>query len=267
MTWTRFVAIGDSFTEGLDDPASDGRHHGWADRLANSLAESTPNLEYANLAIRGRRLPQIVDEQLPAALRMRPDLISLVGGVNDALRPKWDITVTSDLLEYAVGSARDRGADVILVAFGDPSKRSRTLGTVGNRMAQFRETILDLGDRHHCYVVDLWDARVFDDPRVWSLDRLHLNAIGHDRVAQAALEVLGRGDDSWREPPPPATPPGRVETLRSDAAWIKTHLAPWVARRVRGQSSGDEVAPKRESCGPITQGPRRLVDGVTRIHR
>ncbi|MEI8084123.1 MAG: SGNH/GDSL hydrolase family protein, partial [Actinomycetes bacterium] len=126
MSWTRYVALGDSFTEGLDDPAPDGRHHGWADRLANSLAERTPGLEYANLAIRGRKLPQIIDEQVPAALAMRPDLVSLGGGVNDVLRPKWDITLAAELMEHGTQLIRESGADAILIVVGDPTKRSRT---------------------------------------------------------------------------------------------------------------------------------------------
>ena len=54
--WRRYVATGDSFTEGLSDPAGDGDHwRGWADRLAESLARLAgpdAGFEYANLAIR-----------------------------------------------------------------------------------------------------------------------------------------------------------------------------------------------------------------------
>ncbi|MEI6624233.1 MAG: SGNH/GDSL hydrolase family protein [Actinomycetes bacterium] len=255
MSWRRYVALGDSFTEGLDDPAPDGRHHGWADRMANSLAELTPELEYANLAIRGRKLPQIIDEQLPVALSMRPDLVSLVGGVNDVLRPKWDLALASDLMNRGTRMIRESGADVILIVVGDPSKRSRTLGTLAGRLERYRDAIVDIADRQGCYVADLWGAEVFDDPRVWSVDRLHLNGIGHDRVARAVLQVLGYGDDSWREPLPPAVPPSRLQTVRGDAQWIKTHLAPWVARRVRGQSSGDNVTAKRQEPGPVDRPP------------
>ena len=97
---TSFVALGDSFTEGLDDPylADDqstpvgpaagkgaGDFRGWADRLAEYLAEShAPRLRYANLAIRGRRIDQVVEEQVPMALEMKPDLVSFAAGVNDA---------------------------------------------------------------------------------------------------------------------------------------------------------------------------------------
>src|SRR5512142_2623698 len=96
MVWRNFVAMGDSFTEGLDDPYPDGTYRGWADLVAARLAvESGPDFRYANLAIRGKVLDQLVDEQLDPTLAMRPDLISVAAGGNDVLRPVLD---THDLV-------------------------------------------------------------------------------------------------------------------------------------------------------------------------
>ena len=100
--WQRYVAVGDSFTEGIGDIGPDGVPRGWADRFAEELAVRNPDLQYANLAVRGRRMRSIVAEQLPAALRAEPDLISLVGGVNDVLRPTWSLLAVSDALEGGV---------------------------------------------------------------------------------------------------------------------------------------------------------------------
>src|ERR1700712_3009068 len=90
--WSRYVAIGDSFTEGIGDPEpqSPGGHRGWADRVAEGLAEGTDDFAYANLAIRGRLLNQIADEQVDAALELKPDLISVSAGGNDIIRPGTD---------------------------------------------------------------------------------------------------------------------------------------------------------------------------------
>ena len=79
-----FVALGDSFTEGVGDPYPDGTgdrgsHHpglcyrGWADRFAERLAAERlaadrPGLRYANLAVRGRLLGQVAAEQVPRAV-------------------------------------------------------------------------------------------------------------------------------------------------------------------------------------------------------
>jgi lysophospholipase L1-like esterase len=164
-TWHRFVAVGDSFTEGLEDRLPYGGHRGWADRVAQRMAERTDNFTYANLAVRGRKLEDIVRNQLPQAIDMDPDLISIAGGVNDMLRPKWDMTVSGALLEEGVLAARDSGADVLLFAFGNIARRSRALGTVTARLAEYREITLALAEEHDCYVVDFWPETVFDDSR------------------------------------------------------------------------------------------------------
>ena len=135
-TWQRYIALGDSFTEGLTDPepGSADAFRGWADRLAGHLAAASPSggIEYANLAIRGRLLPQVLVEQVPAALAAQPDLVSLVAGGNDLLRPGADPDRLAADLEAAVVSFRSAGADVLLVTGVDPRQtpiiRRRTPG-------------------------------------------------------------------------------------------------------------------------------------------
>ncbi len=251
MSWTRYVAIGDSFTEGLEEPGPMNRHRGWADRLAESLAQRDVSVEYANLAIRGRCLPQIIHEQLPVAIAMQPDLISIAGGVNDVLRPRWSLDQAAELIHTGVISAQASGADVLLVVFGDASRRSRTLGTVTSRLQQYREILLGVAHEQQCYVVDFWAETVFDDPRFWADDRLHFGPLGHERVALAAEEALGLGTSPWREPLPARTRPTFGQTLRSDVVWTGQHLAPWFGRRLQRKSSGDQVAAKRPRLQPV----------------
>ncbi len=251
MTWHRFVAIGDSFTEGLDDRADNGRHHGWADRVAATIAVDNPEFQYANLAIRGRKLDSIIADQLPVAIEMEPDLISIGGGVNDALRPHWDVTQTRDRLEGGVIEARASGADVLLFAFGDSSRRSRTLGVVSSRLRAYREVVHDIAIEHDCYLVDFWNESIFDDRRFWADDRLHANDLGHERVAEMVVTTLGLGQFDWRAPLPPAPPRTRFDALISDARWTGEHLVPWVARHLRGRSSGDGITAKRPHFEPI----------------
>ena len=250
-TWHKFVAVGDSFTEGLEDRRPYGRHRGWADRVAELLAERTDNFTYANLAVRGRKLDDIVGNQLPLALEMEPDLISLAGGVNDLLRPKWDASRSADLLEEGVIKARDSGADVLVFAFGNLERRSRALGTVTPRLAEYREITLALAEEHDCFVVDFWPETVFDDSRFWAEDRLHLNELGHERVGNIVATSLELGEYDWREPLPAAHPRGLVQTIRDDIEWTGRYLAPWLTRRIRRQSSGDEVQAKRPVLSPL----------------
>lgn len=242
----RFVAIGDSFTEGLeDDCGGDGRHIGWADRVARRLAEGRPDFEYANLAIRGRMLNPILAEQLPAAVAMEPDLITIAGGVNDVLRPRWDLSGMLSEWDEGLRSARSGGARVIIVTFGQPSGRSRALGSIEARLRTYREGLLALARQHGCDVVDFWFASVFDDPRFWAADRLHLNSVGHERVSHAVLEYLGFDVPDWLAPLPAEDPASALARARGDAVWIGSHLAPWIGRRLIGRSSGDGITAKR----------------------
>lgn len=249
-----YVALGDSFTEGLDDPRGDGSYRGWADRVAEALAAEQPGFRYANLAVRGRLVGDIVREQVPAAVRMRPALVSLVGGVNDILRPRVDLATVGLQLEDAVRRLRESGADVLLLVGVDPSRRSRLMQRLMPRIHTLNEIVETTAAAYGCRVASLWQAEVFDDERLWSLDRLHLSTEGHRRVAAAVLESLGHGDDAWREPLPVAAagaPPSRGQALRADARWARQHFGPWLARRVQGKSSGDGVTAKRPDLTPL----------------
>jgi hypothetical protein len=126
--WSTYVAVGDSFTEGMSDPdpETDDAYIGWADRLAESLSdlaqmEHLP-FHYANLAVRGRMLSDVVGPQLDRALSMSPDLVSIVGGGNDLLRPSVDTNALMDTIEQAVIRARQSGADVLLATPVDPQQ-------------------------------------------------------------------------------------------------------------------------------------------------
>ena len=248
--WRRYVAVGDSFTEGLEDPGTAGRHRGWADRVAQRLALETDGFEYANLAIRGRLLNPILTEQLPQALGMDPDLISIAGGVNDVLRPRWDLASMVRDWDVALGDAAASGATVVIITFGQLTRRSRALGSVQARLAGYREELLRLAKVHGAEVVDFWYARVFDDPRMWAPDRLHLNSIGHERVADAVLEKLGYPVPDWLAPLPPQQV-SPLATFGSDVSWVTGHLTPWLGRRMLGRSSGDGIRPKRPRPAPV----------------
>jgi lysophospholipase L1-like esterase len=248
--WRRYIALGDSFTEGLSDPAPErpGQFRGWADRLADHIAAAAPDadVEYANLAIRGRLLRQVVDEQVPIALEAEPDLVSLVAGGNDLMRPGSDPDAHAAILEDAVRRLRATGADVLL-ATGVDTRKTPILKRVRGKVAIFNAHVWSIAARNDAVVLDQWGADWILDWRLWDTDRIHLTAEGHRRIALAAAATLGLpgSDDDWRTPLPPADPRPLRAAVAEDAAWMRGFVAPWIGRRLRGRSSGDGRAPKR----------------------
>ncbi|GEN79961.1 SGNH/GDSL hydrolase family protein [Actinotalea fermentans] len=279
--WRRYVALGDSFTEGLWDVpdgvdpavrASAGDVgalvevpcRGWADLLAAHLAERSAAdggagdgrddepFRYANLAVRGRLLGPIVREQVPAAVELGPDLVSLVGGGNDILRPGVDPDALAAMLEGAVAGLRAAGVDVLL-ATGFDTVHSPVIRRTRGRTAVFNAHVWTIANRHGAHVLDMWGMRSLHDWRMWADDRIHLTTDGHRRVAQAALVALGLppDDERWDDPLAPLPPLPRAARVRADAAWLRTHASPWLARRLHGRSSGDARAPKRPTLEPV----------------
>lgn len=244
----RFVAIGDSITEGLQDPYLDGTMRGWADRVADVLA-AEPGFTYANLAVRGRKLDRVVGEQVPAALTMitgEDTLVSFHAGANNILRPGYDPAEVSRLYEDAVAQLVATGATVIVFTVQESRGPDTRLRREWNRrFGAFNAMVREVGQRQGAVVMDGAGVEVFYDPRMLARDRLHLSHEGHRRVAAAVLERLGLPHDTdWRDP----LPPGSTESVWRDrartAAWLALFVIPWLLRRATGKSSGDGREPK-----------------------
>ena len=254
-TWGSFVAVGDSFTEGMmDDVGADGRYIGWADRVAYHLAGLDPNLEYANLAVRGKLIAEIAEEQVPRACQMRPDLVSIGGGINDAMRRQFDVSTLATHLDRSVRKLRATGADVLIFAFGDPSRRSSVMGTLHDRLRTLNTATRHIAGAYGATVVDFWGVSAFDPDEMWDEDRLHLSPLGHRLVTAAVLESLGVGDDRWRTPRSWSRP-NALRRSASHLRWARQHGLPWAARRVRGRSSGDGVIAKRPELRQVLPHP------------
>lgn len=257
-TWERFVAIGDSYTEGMVDahPTLEDTYVGWADRLAARLAheatvESRP-FGYANLAIRGRQIDDVVGRQLEDALALTPDLVSLCAGGNDILRPKVSQEQVRDMLEEAVVAIRETGADVLLTT-GPFIQWQPIVGMINGRLAEFTANVWGIAQKHGAYVNDIWSMRALRDARMWGPDRIHLSSEGHTRIAAKAAWTLGlpNEDFSWATPLPEADPLTRLASVQANREWAMTHLRPWVRRRIEGRSSGDGRSPKRPEVLPF----------------
>ncbi|MEO8931454.1 MAG: SGNH/GDSL hydrolase family protein [Lacisediminihabitans sp.] len=248
--WSRYVAIGDSFTEGIGDPepASPGGFRGWADRVAEVLGEGTEDLAYANLAIRGRLLQQILDEQIEPALQLRPDLITISAGGNDIIRPNTDPDDVAARLETGVERLRSDGATVVL--FNGPDiGLTPVLGRVRGKVAIYNENLRAIAARHDLVMADMWALRELKDPRMWAPDRLHFSPIGHTTVARMVLDALNIENELEPYSPEPLPPRPWRQARVEDMGWAREYLVPWVIRRIRHQSSGDGISPKRPGEG------------------
>lgn len=252
VPWASYLALGDSFTEGLWDPYPQfpDRQRGWADILAARLAERRRDagedpLRYANLAIRGRKLRAILAEQLPRAVEMKPDLVSLIGGGNDFLRAGTDADVLARNLEHAVVRLREAGIDVLL-GTGVDVVDSPLIKVTRGRVAIYNATIWSIARRHGAYVLDQWGMRSLMDWRMWSDDHIHLTPEGHRRVAQAALVGLDLepDDPEWDDPLTPLPPTPAIDRAKQNALWMRNHVLPWAGRHLRGRSTGDDRLPK-----------------------
>jgi lysophospholipase L1-like esterase len=213
-----FAALGDSFTEGLNDRLPDGSYRGWADRFADMVSAHQPGLRYANLAVRGKLLREVASEQVPRAVEMAPDLVSLAAGGNDILRPRADPDALAATLDQCVGALRGAGCRVLVFTGFDPSAFP-VLRMLRGKTAAFNMYLRAIAEAHDCDVVDLWSMRVLTDPRLWSADRLHLTPEGHRRVALRVCEVAGvPASDDWRAPLPSACGPAPAPVATAAAA-------------------------------------------------
>ncbi|WP_207345958.1 SGNH/GDSL hydrolase family protein [Arthrobacter sp. E3] len=244
--------MGDSFTEGIGDPepSSPNGYRGWADRVAEELSRTSTDFKYANLAIRGRLLGQILDQQLQPALELKPDLISISAGGNDLIRPGADPDALAERLDAAVERMTAAGATVLLLN-GPDIRDTPVLGMVRGKVAIYNENLRTIAARHDAIVGDIWSLRQLRDTRMWADDRLHFSTLGHHTIAIMALQTLNVPNTLVPFEPPPL-PPQKWQTARSgDLVWAKEFLVPWVLRRLRHQSSGDGIMPKRPTPGPV----------------
>ncbi|MFI9045322.1 SGNH/GDSL hydrolase family protein [Streptomyces sp. NPDC053427] len=251
----RYVALGDSQTEGLGDGDDIVGLRGWADRLAEHLAPHNPGMTYANLAVRGCLAGQVHAEQLAPALALRPGLATVVAGVNDLLRPRFDADEVAGHLEEMFAALTAQGARVATLTFPDLARITPLARPLGPRIGALNDRIRRVARHHGVAVAETAHHPVVTDPRLWSPDRLHAAPLGHQRIAAAvahALDLPG-SDDTWTHPlPPPATPPPTGwQATAAELRWAAAFLGPWLGRRVRGRSSGDGRTAKRPHLLPV----------------
>lgn len=254
MGFTRYVAIGDSQTEGLWDGDDTTGLAGFADRLAIMVDDHYPGLLYANLAVRGRRVAEVLEEQLPGALSMQPDLVTVCVGMNDVIRPGRSFgRALADLDELYVRLARS-GTTVATTTFPDITRILPIGRLLATRVERINGVIAAAARRHGFALVDLYRAESMTDPATWSPDRVHGSAHGHRLFAEAAAEALQLPGSNHDWAGVVGVPAGRSSLLtvsRSQLLWTQNMLMPWLWRHLRGVSSGDGRAARRPQLQPV----------------
>ena len=249
ISYRRYVAIGDSSTEGLEDPDGNGGYIGFADRLAQHIADGQEEpLEYANLGIRSYRMHEIRCTQLDDALAMKPDLVSVFGGVNDVLAARCDFDALRAEFVIVFGELRRAGSTVITFTMPDPAAINPLAARLRERVSKLNAIIRSEAEAWDVLLVDFESYPVAVDPRLWFDDRLHGNTLGHIRVAAALAWRLGiaGADDSWTGPLGEELSPRRpLERLSSDLEWARHYLAPWLGKGIRRLPRGLGIERKR----------------------
>jgi lysophospholipase L1-like esterase len=251
-TARRYVAIGDSFTEGVGD------HHralpngvrGWADRVAEQLAKHEPGWEYVNLAVRSKRLRHIVGDQLQRALELQPTLITVYAGGNDLLDLGTNIDTLLAQYEEMVAQLAATGARLLLFT-GYEVPLPGPLRAFKRRNDQYNAGVRRIADTYGATVVDYWAFEELRDRRMWASDRMHLSKAGHKYVAIQVLEILGVPHSIRLKPRAPLPRRSGVEWERAQRRWAHDWVFPLIGRKIRRVTLGDDLHPRWPAPVPV----------------
>ena len=244
LRYNRFLALGDSMTEGMSDEIRNGKYRGWADRTAEVMAANWDGFTYANFAVRGKLVAQVVADQIPAALQFiegPSTLVSFHAGANDVIRPKYDPEKTISTYNSGVDKLVKSNASLMLFCvLEDTGARTKAAKIWQERFALFNENVRKKATEVGAILFDPNLDAFWQDTRFIDADRLHLNSEGHRRVAEAVLARFDLPHDpNWNKPLPPARPDSILKKVWINLKWFITFAIPWMIRRLRGRSSGD----------------------------
>ncbi len=243
----RYVALGDSLTEGLGDRDfwSNRQNKGWADRfavlIAAELSAENRRLDYANLAVRSRRAESILTEQVKRAIELRPDLVTLMAGANDLWRPTGKLTKLEHLFREAIEGLQSSGVRIVLATTIRPNHHwAFRMGL--SRATRLTGLLRELAEQYQLELLDIYASVSLRRQRFWSPDMVHFGERGHIHVANRAAKLIGL---SHRLTVPPfEQPPKDYQTLREAAVWIWRYVVPFMNRVLRRVTAGDGVTAK-----------------------
>ena len=245
MAISTFIATGDSLTEGLSDRYANGHYRGWADRVADELTKHEPTFSYANLAVRGKLIEEVVAEQVPKAAKLagsENSLLSFHAGANNVLRANYNSSEVFSNYHSAVRRLTETGSKVLVFTVREIAEPKNPVEILWNkRFGEFNRNVFEVANKFSAKVMDANSQEVFGDPRMLAADRLHLSSEGHRRVAAAVLTELNYPhDQDWLDPLPALNPLPTPLRVATTALWGMVFVGPWIIRRLTGKSSGDD---------------------------
>jgi lysophospholipase L1-like esterase len=249
-----YVAIGDSLSEGLGDfTFKNTRHYnGWTDRLAGLMAQEANDsgyeFQYANLAIRGAKLQKIIDVQLPQALRLQPDLVTVMAGSNDIMTNPGSLPALRDNLRDGIHQLLAAGCDVVVANTINPI-HLKVFKPMRHKAELFSTLIETVADEFEVPVLDVFGIREFENLSYWAEDMVHFSGQGHIRIANDAAALLGL-NYRFVNPELTAVSRGLIDTAR----WIARDVIPFFDRKLKGVTSGDGMQPKHSALSPFDPG-------------
>jgi lysophospholipase L1-like esterase len=249
----RYVALGDSSTEGIDDPDGAGGYRGWSQRLAEKIAAAQGSLSYANLGVRGLTTAQVRERQLAAALAMRPDLATVFSGTNDVTGLSFDLEKVAADIEHMQRELIAAGATVLSFTLPDLTPLMPLARLIAPRIAALNRALARASRNTGSILVDFATHPSATDQRFWSEDRIHAYSEGHARIADAlahALQLPG-SSDAWKQPLPAEPKRTRRQWWAAEARWVSRHLLPWMGQGIMRRSSADGRGPKRPELAPL----------------
>jgi lysophospholipase L1-like esterase len=229
----RYVALGDSSTEGLQDPDGRGGYLGWSRRLAARITDSQGGLEYVNLGVRGLTTRQILEQQLEPAVSLRPDLVTVFSGTNDVIARGFDPDAVTRDIVHIQSTLVEAGATVLTFTLPDLTPIMPLARWIAPRIHALNQGLRAASALTGARLLDFAAIPVATDPRLWHEDRIHANATGHARIADALAFALDLPDtdDTWTRDLPPLEPPAALERLRAEVTWTRRYLIPWICGR------------------------------------
>jgi lysophospholipase L1-like esterase len=253
-----YVAIGDSLSEGLGDHFFTQHRvgSGWTDRLARLLALEAGRVghefEYANIAIRGSKLEEIMEGQLQHALELRPDLVTILAGNNNYFVGVERFDELERIFRAGLRRLKIAGIQVVVANTINPI-HLRFFGPLKPNAARMSAMIDRVAGDLDFPVIDLYGMDQSAHLEFWHHDMVHFSAIGHKRIANAAAEILGIG--SRFEMPAYVPSFAADRRLPETLAWLARDVVPFLERRLRRTSSGVGIAPKLPALQPLALVP------------
>lgn len=230
MRAVRFVALGDSLTEGVGDRV--GEHwRGWAALLAPCLAENPGTVQFTNLAVSGAQTHDVLTRQTPAALELRPDLVSVVIGVNDTLRRTFDIRAVAAHLDEVYAAVTRQGATLLTACLPDPGAMLGLPGALACPLARLQRAVNTvvhaLSERYGALHLHAADGAWISDRALWSADRLHPGERGHRQLAVRFHALLAEAGHATGQPPSPEPEFPRRPGPRPCCGWPRPAPPGW----------------------------------------